>query len=144
MNLKLIILSLLFLSQMVFAQAQDFDSATVAKMKPIAVADQYYYSGQEGNLAAEIIFKCKTFDTLAHYVNLRFPVGTFGDKTWQLGEVLVRADFDGNGHNASIIVSGPQPLIHNYVKKLAEKKRETFYDFSAKYLNYKPTAYWER
>ena len=42
-------------------------------------------------------------------------------KTWTLGDVIVSADFDGNGYNASWIVAGPRDVIEPYVEHMRRK-----------------------
>jgi hypothetical protein len=111
----------------------------------IVVADQLYWWEKEGNLGISVGGKFNSMEQMAQTLDLMKDIGVFHSRTWKLHEILVSTDFNANGDVADWIVSGPKPLILDYVKGLesAYKNRSLFYDFGYRIVNCKPTAYFE-
>ena len=49
---------------------------------------------------------------------LRRRLGQVHGKAWTLGDIIVSADFNSNGYNASWIVAGPRDVIEPYAARL--------------------------
>jgi len=84
---------------------------------------------------------------MAETLSLSKEVGTFNGRKWKLSDILVSADFNANGYVADWKVSGPKPLLLDYLEQLKagddEQGGHLFYDFGYSFINFKPTAYWE-
>jgi hypothetical protein len=107
------------------------------------VADQLYWWEPEGNLGAGISAKFNSRKQMEETLSLTGKIGSFKSKQWVLGDILVSMDLNANGDVAYWTVSGPKPLVSEYLKELeaAYKDRSLFYDFGYSEINYKPTAY---
>jgi hypothetical protein len=111
----------------------------------IVVADQLYWWEKEGNLGVSVGGKFNSTEQMAQTLNLMKDIGVFNSQTWKLHEILVSVDFNANGDVADWVVSGPKPLILDYVKGLesAYKDKSLFYDFGYYFVDCKPTAFFE-
>lgn len=109
---------------------------------PVLIADQLYWSGSEGNLGLMITGKFTSAKNQADAFNLLQDVGTFQEKTWKLSDILVAADFNANGRVATWKVSGPRPVIAQYLDALRAgyNNRSLLYDFGFSYVNFQPSA----
>ena len=125
------------------------ETRTSENREALIVADQFYWAGLEGNLAAEVIGKFQSEEKLAETLSLQKEIGVFKAKRdpfnlriWKLRDVLLRLDFNANGNVATWRVSGPKPLILSYVNDLRERYEDktVFYDFSYRLLDARPTA----
>lgn len=131
----------LALSQTVYAQPSE-----AAEEKEVEiVADQLYWWEPEGNLGAGIVGKFNSREQMEEELSLTKKIGTFRSKERVLGDILVSIDLNANGDVASWTVSGPKPLVSEYLNTLETgyKDKSLFYDFGYSYINYKPTAYLE-
>jgi hypothetical protein len=119
----------------------------------LTVADQYFWTGPEGNLGIEFIGKFQSEEKLTDILNLLKEVGTFKAKKypfnptrWNLRDILISVDLNGGGSVAIWRVSGAKPLLLRYLEDLKKgyEDRTVFYDFGYVILDFKPTAYRER
>jgi len=108
----------------------------------VIVADQLYWWEKEGNLGASVGGKFNSTEQMAQTLYLQKEIGVFHSRTWKLHEILVSVDFNANGDVADWLVSGPKPLVLDYIKGLesAYKDKSLFYDFSYYIVDCKPTA----
>ncbi len=121
---------------------------------PVMVADQFYWAGPEGNLGISFGAKFRSAEKMAETFNLLGEIGVFTGKhpaavperVWFLHDILVSVDFNANGYVATWRVSGPRPLLQRYLDNLRKEYKEgsAFYDFDYTFIDFKPTAYWER
>ena len=111
----------------------------------VVVADQRYWWEKEGNLGVSITAKFNSTEQMAQTLYLLKEVGTFHSEKWMLQKILVSVDLNANGDVATWLVSGPKPLILNYIKGLesAYKDKSLFYDFGYNIVDCKPTAFFE-
>ncbi len=109
---------------------------------PVVVADKYYWPGSEGNLGLQITGKFISLEKEAASFDLLQEVGQFRGRQWKLGDILVSVNFNANGNVATWKVSGPKPLITEYIDGLRKRyeDKSLFADFSFTYVNFKPTA----
>lgn len=138
MRIFIILISSFLLSATVYAEkAEDINSK-----EAITVADQLYWWEKEGNLGVSISAKFNSVEKMAQTLDLLKEIGTFHSKKWRLHEVLVSVDFNANGDVATWLVSGPKPLLLNYIKDLEAgyKDQSLFYDFGYDFVNCQPTA----
>lgn len=126
------------------ANAQNTTKTDSKRFVPIA--DQFYWTGVEGNLGIEIDGKFETEAALITSLTLETEIGPFKDshypfnvRKWTLRDILVRVDFSG-GTSAKWQVSGPKPLLMHYLEKLKKGSddKSVFYDFSYRFVNFKP------
>lgn len=117
---------------------------------PIPVADQYYWTGSEGNIGLAITGKFVSLEKMIETTMLTKSIGTHRGrqhelKEWHLHDILISIDFNGNGYVATWEICGPQPLLMSYLESLqaTHEDRSVFYDFGYRILNFQPTAYWE-
>lgn len=114
---------------------------------PILVADRLYWFGSdgEGNQAYQICAKFYSQSQLADALRLDTTVGEYVDRLWTLADILVQVDLNANGNVATWMVSGPVPLILVYIDDLQQlyENNELMYDFSAREINARPTAFFE-
>jgi hypothetical protein len=115
----------------------------------LTVADQYYWSGPEGNLGIEVLGKFRSEEKLTDTLNLLKEIGTFNAKkqpfnptSWKLRDVLISMDLNANGNVVRWHVSGPKPLLLSYLENLKKQNEDksVFYDFGYAFLHIKPTA----
>jgi hypothetical protein len=121
--------------------------------EPHIVADQYYWSGSEGNVGISFTGKFQSLEKMAKTFNLLQEIGEFKTSavsaqtmSWKLHHILISIDLNANGNVAKWQVSGPKPLLFQYLEKMKRdfENRSLFYDFGYTIVNFKPTAYWER
>jgi len=114
----------------------------------VPVADQFYWTGAEGNLGIEIVGKFETEAALVTSLTLETEIGPFKDshypfnmRKWTLRDILVRVDF-GGGTSATWQVSGPKPLLMRYLEALKKGSddKSVFYDFGYRFVNFKPSS----
>jgi hypothetical protein len=114
----------------------------------VLVADVYYWTGPEGNLGIEITGKFQSKDQQKDMLNVSKEIGTFKGKkypfeptTWTLLDILVSADFNANGSVATWRVSGPKPLLCDYLDRLkrAYEDKSVFYDFRYEFIDFRPS-----
>ncbi len=117
--------------------------------EPTLVADAYYWAGPEGNLGIEIVGKFQSEMQLRKTFDLSSEIGLFKSKkypfqttTWTLRDILISVDFNGNGSVAIWRVSGPKPLLTNYLESLRRRfeDKSVFYDFGYKLVAFRPSA----
>ena len=142
--LILIIAAFLFLTAAHAQQAKSSENKVA-----YTVADQYYWTGAEGNLGIEFNGKFQSEQKLTGTLNLLKEVGTFkakkypfGPRRWNLRDILISSDLNGNGNVATWRVSGPKPLLLSYLEDLKRgyEDKTVFYDFSYTILDFKPPA----
>lgn len=121
-------------------------TAPPAAAPPLLVADRLYWAGEEGNLAATLTGKFHRLADLAAELNPALGVGEFRGVPVRLFNILVSADYNANGLVATWTVSGPQPLIAGYLKRLRALAATpgVLSDFSADTVAAAPTAAFER
>jgi hypothetical protein len=114
----------------------------------VPIADQFYWTGVEGNLGIEIDGKFETEAALITSLTLETEIGPFKDshypfnvRKWTLRDILVHVDFSG-GTSAKWQVSGPKPLLMRYLEglKKGSDDKSVFYDFSYRFVNFKPSS----
>jgi hypothetical protein len=119
---------------------------------PEVVADEYYWAGPEGNVGIAITGKFKSLEAMAQTLGLTAPVGRFRDrqssfktKDWVLRDILISMNLNANGLVATWRVSGPKPLLLDYVRDLEGlyKAGTVLYDFDHVRIRFEPTAFWE-
>ena len=139
MKLVIVSFSILISLSTVYAQAPEI----VEDENIEIVADQLYWWESEGNLGVSISAKFNSHEQMYESLSLTKKIGTFKSEEWVLGDILVSVDLNANGAVASWSVSGPEPLISEYLKDLEAgyKDRSLFYVFQYGHVNYKPTAY---
>jgi hypothetical protein len=113
--------------------------------KFVPVAEQFYWTGVEGNLGIEIAGKFETEAALITSLTLETEIGPFKDshypfnvRKWTLRDILVRVDF-GGGTSATWQVSGPKPLLMRYLEALKKGSddKSVFYEFGYRFVNFK-------
>lgn len=116
--------------------------------QPVLVADAYYWTGPEGNLGIEISGKFQSEDGLKEVLSLSNEIGLFKDKkypfnvrSWRLRDILISVDFNANGSVAKWQVSGPEPLLLDYLDRLKKRyeDKSLFYDFSYRFIEFRPS-----
>ncbi|MFZ2956168.1 MAG: hypothetical protein WA705_04665 [Candidatus Ozemobacteraceae bacterium] len=113
---------------------------------PLVVSDRLYFDGPEGNAGLAFQVKFFTVKALTDFFKLDTPVGNIENRSFTLRDILVNINFDGgNTIWADVRLSGPKPIILNYLSDLERKFREKnlLSDFSWNFMNFKPTAYYE-
>ena len=145
MNIKQLIVAWVVGFSLLFTFSYAEDDKDIEAKTPLIVADQKYHWESEGNLCVEVGGKFNSQKQMSETLNLSGGIGIFKGKVWFLHDVLVSVDFNANGDVASWIVSGPKPLLQEYIKGLERqyKDKSLFYDFSYSFLNCKPTAAFE-
>ncbi|MCD4700974.1 MAG: hypothetical protein K8S24_03865 [Candidatus Aegiribacteria sp.] len=115
---------------------------------PVLVADRLYWfeSDGKGNQAYHICAKFYSQSQLADVLRLDTTVGEYFGRSWTLADILVQVDLNANGNVASWIISGPAPLILEYIGDLQQlyENGELMYDFGAFEIDAKPTAFFEQ
>ena len=117
----------------------------IENKQALLVPDQLYWGESEGNLGISFTGKFSTTEQMAETLNLLKVVGSFNSKEWKLHEILVSTNLNANGDVATWTVSGPMPLLLDYLEQLKAKNNYTalFYDFGYSFVNFKPSAFWE-
>ena len=69
-------------------------------------------------MAYQLVAKFHADSARAAEFRLRRRVAQIHGKAWTLGDIIVSADFNSNGYNASWIVAGPRDVIEPYVARL--------------------------
>jgi hypothetical protein len=113
---------------------------------PLIVSDRLYYNGPEGNAGLAFQVKFITAQSLTTFLKLDTPVGNIKNRSYTLRDILVDVNFDGGNANwADLRISGPKPIILDYLNDLETKfrKKNLLSDFSWMFMNFKPTAYYE-
>jgi hypothetical protein len=140
-----LLIAFLFCSLTFHAQ----QTKTPENTRSVIIADQYYWAGPEGNLGIEIVGKFQSEEQLFDTLNLQKMIGTFKAKkhpfnstNWRLRDILVALDLNGNGNVAKWRVSGPKPLLMDYLEGLKQRyeDKSVFYDFGWTFVDFKPTA----
>ena len=135
---------LVILAIFAFAECQSLQVTN----PPVLVADRLYWFGSDGeeNLAYHIGAKFYTQSQLADVFRLDVTVGDYADRSWTLADILVHVDLNANGNVASWTVSGPMPLILEYIDNLQQlyENSELMYVFSVREINANPTAFFEQ
>ena len=94
------------------------DAQPTRRGDTIYVADRFLGDSTTGY---HLVAKFEAASTRNAELRLNRQLGVVNGKTWTLGDVIVSADFDGNGYNASWIVAGPRAVIEPYVDRLRKK-----------------------
>ena len=81
----------------------------------IFVADKYL---GDSAVAYQLVAKFHADSARAAEFRLRRRVAQIQGKAWTLGDIIVSADFNSNGYNASWIVAGPRDVVEPYVARL--------------------------
>ena len=81
----------------------------------IFVADKFV---GDSAVAYQLFAKVHADSARAAELRLRRRVARIQGKEWTLGDIIVSADFNSNGYNASWIVAGPRDVIEPYVARL--------------------------
>lgn len=81
----------------------------------IFVADKYF---GDSTVAYQLVAKFHADSARAAEFRLRRRVAQIQGKAWTLGDIIVSADFNSNGYNATWIVAGPRDVIEPYVARL--------------------------
>ena len=81
----------------------------------IFVADKFL---GDSAVAYQLFAKFHADSARAAEFRLRRRLARIQGKEWTLGDIIVSADFNSNGYNASWIVAGPRDVIEPYVARL--------------------------
>ena len=81
----------------------------------IFVADKFLGDSAVGY---QLFAKFHADSVRAAEFRLRRRLAQINGKTWTFGDVIVSADFNSNGYNASWIVAGPRDVIEPYIARL--------------------------
>lgn len=81
----------------------------------IFVADKFL---GDSAVAYQLVAKFHADSARAAEFRLRRRVAQIQGKAWTLGDIIVSADFNSNGYNASWIVAGPRDVVEPYVARL--------------------------
>ena len=81
----------------------------------IFVADRFLGDSTVGYL---LVAKFHADSVRASEFRLRRRVAQIHGKTWTFGDIIVSADFNSNGYNASWIVAGPRDVVEPYIARL--------------------------
>ena len=81
----------------------------------IFVADKFL---GDSAVAYQLMAKFHADSVRAAEFRLRRRVAQVHGKAWTLGDIIVSADFNSNGRNATWIVAGPRDVIEPYVARL--------------------------
>lgn len=103
---------------MVVSFATPLDAQPTRRGDTIYVADRFL---GDTTVGYQLVAKFEAAATRNAELRLNRPLGVVNGKTWTLGDVIVSADFDGNGYNASWIVAGPRAVIEPYVSRMRKK-----------------------
>ena len=106
--LPLCTLSLLIVSSPLDAQAD-------RRGDTVFVADKFL---GDSAVAYQLVAKFHADSARAAEFRLRRRVAQIHGKAWTLGDIIVSADFNSNGYNASWIVAGPRDVIEPYIARL--------------------------
>ncbi|HEU5073763.1 MAG TPA: hypothetical protein VFU02_06310 [Polyangiaceae bacterium] len=87
----------------------------------IFVADKFL---GDSAVAYQLFAKFHADSARAAEFRLRRRVAQIQGKAWTLGDIIVSADFNSNGYNASWIVAGPRDVIEPYVARLRKTMSE--------------------
>jgi hypothetical protein len=98
------------------------------------VSDRFLTS--RSTAGAEIIANFGTAEARAATIRLDAPVATLDGRTWILSDILITADFNGNGYVATWKVAGPTPVIERHIAQIREmtKARDLIYDHGIRKL----------
>lgn len=112
-------------------QGCDKKSSETAESASLHLADQRYWPGPEENLALTIAGKFNTLEEMTSAFRLDNTIGAFEHRTWIFADILVSMNCNANGYVTSWVVSGPKPLISDYIQRLENlyKHDKVFYDF---------------
>ncbi len=117
-------------------------AANIVVPAPVIVADRFYWSGPQGNLGLSLVGKFIDPEKMIETFELSKVLSVFSGKQWTLRDILVSVDFNANGTTASWKVSGPRPVLEQYlaVLKADYQNKSLLYDFGFSEVNFKPTA----
>ncbi|HKQ80105.1 MAG TPA: hypothetical protein VJ810_40810 [Blastocatellia bacterium] len=125
------------------------ENRVVKNDDPVHIADRYFYARPEGNLGIEIAGKFQSEEILKATLDLSAEIGVhkakkypFDETMWTLRDILVSVDFNANGSVAVWRVSGPKPLLLNYLERLKNQyeDKSLFYDFGHRFINFRPST----
>ena len=107
--------------------AGELQAQTAAPRDTIYVADRFLRAPVQG---ARIVAKFGNAATRAETIRLDAVVTKVDKKDWLLGDILVNADFDGNGFIAVWTVAGPKEVIDAHINAIRalSKDRSKIYD----------------
>jgi len=132
-----------------FSTSPSFSDDTTfgANKRPQFVSGTYYWDADtEPNIGIEIVGKFNSKEAMESTLNFLAEIGSYQDrkwprkiKKWILADILVSIEFD-MPEIARWKVSGPKPLLLNYVNNLERKYKgkNIFYDFGYTYINFNP------
>ncbi|HJU68018.1 MAG TPA: hypothetical protein VJ650_07180 [Gemmatimonadaceae bacterium] len=84
----------------------------------IFVADKFL---GDSAVAYQLVAKYHADSSRAAEFRLRRRLGQVQGKEWTFGDIIVSADFNSNGYNASWIVAGPRDVVEPYVARLRKR-----------------------
>lgn len=113
-----------------------------ATQAPVVVADRFYWSGPKGNLGLSLVGKFDSPEKLRETFVPAKVLSVFSGRRWILSDILVSVDFNANGSAASWKVSGPRPVLEQYLAtlKAGYQNKTLLYDFSFSEIDFRPTA----
>ncbi len=83
----------------------------------IFVADKFL---GDSAVAYQLVAKFHADSARAAEFRLRRRIAQVQGKAWTLGDIIVSADFNSNGYNASWIVAGPRDVVEPYIARLRQ------------------------
>jgi hypothetical protein len=127
----------------IVAQAQSSIYSSRLYPPEAEIPDQFYWLRPPGNLALTLTGKFNSAEKMAKTFNLSKKIGSFDGREWKLSDILLAVDFGGGGYYAQWQVSGPKPLIQNYLNALKAQydNKSVFYDFSYSTIHFTVSGY---
>ncbi len=107
------------------------NAQSAAAVDTFSVSDRFLAKSTSG---ANIFAKFATDSIRAAELRLDRKIGSVGKREYVLGDILVKADFNGNGAIARWMVVGPASLIGPYVERLRvlAQNPNIIYDFDVR------------
>jgi hypothetical protein len=95
--------------------ASRLDARADRRGDTIFVADKFLGDSAVGY---QLVAKFHVDSVRAAEFRLRRRLAQINGKAWTFGDIIVSADFNSNGYNASWIVAGPRDVVEPYIARL--------------------------
>ena len=100
---------------MLAVSSTSLEARSTRRGDTVYVADKFL---GDSAVAYQLVAKFHADSARAAEFRLRRRLGKVNGKEWTFGDIIVSADFNSNGYNASWIVAGPRDVIEPYVARL--------------------------
>ena len=80
---------------------------------------------------------------MGEVLDLNQSIMDFADMHWVLGDIMVYIHLNANGHVATWDVSGPTPVIDEYLRRMndfSHKSESGIYDYGTKAIKVEPSC----